>query len=1232
MEQPANNSEALELISIHRARLHELKKQEALFGATVDPSVPIQIREIERKIAELQPQAGQAVSAFGVPAFLMTTAGAAPAPAPVIAGPGPPQDLGAAAGLVPAQQFQAAALALQGPALVLDPPPIQAWVGRRTETVAGLVPGVNGVTWFALNGTASRGKTFLTRLLADSLGGTINWVQFAGLSDDGACSLLERLCYALTNQLPPLRRDSWYQLACQALGAGSILVFDDLPNLAASPHFASRLPPFVRACAAASVKLLSSSLFAVPRSMLQELGALVGDRVAPPFTNKDAEEVLAAFGAPPDIITPTARLINVLMRQHPTLIVAACRYLQGLNWALANGGLQGLFQAVSTSDISAEVQQKLLTTVPDADTRELLYRVSIVTGTFTWDDIDVLAATPPPIGSARERLRTVLNSWIDQRPNGEWAPSGLLSQFGKNNLPAPVQRACHVALGDAIFARGKLNQHSAFLAITHYDQGGEFKKASMMLVLILKEALVHSEWVRDDPVLLYWTTTPIPSEIDINVRLMIRGLHIGLFYKLEKPADFLVADFNELLSEATPDDRWGVAGAVSMIIVAAGRKQPRQSGAWLRRFLQLPAPARQQRGGRRPRRGGERPPMELSDEYPLHMLVWMLVGGLKTPEDVRDWIDTVQALAPEVRNRAMKDDKSHLYCVVVSESLTGAEQEKPVEERNWPPIVALLTEFAERATAMRCEILWACFVRAKITVQAEFLRDVDGAVATATQASQVASIDAVVRFLIDGNIGRQLALAKRYADARFWLGRAVRLRAESVFAYERANVLLGASHAFGIDEPKLGVKYAVQATEVAEVAESYEGVPPIDRVRAWCERGVAEFLANGAAAAFASWDRAGEYLFTMTERGPFWREQMVLFGHLSGYLAKVAETGVPPTQTYDGDTYAPPERGVFMTTNPARIAFFNERHEASLWRVLGFYADAVGNAEIAAKWKERAATVGKRDSLLAIVAEAERENFPRVLREQGYAAALGVARRSGMAMVVSKADTDAGGLGLVPAADLPAAISRLSDRQRETAEEFGMIIGLVPSAVAVATLAIKGETREAAREHAGQLASACRAIGPTSFAPDQWALVAAVIERAYIQEWSSEQLAEWDRSFSGERRDSFSITIRLATCADTTPINAAAAMLSFLPRLCGCFPPGTAVHRELIVPFVVGYWTHAFEQSRFLFGRAMVVEAQLPLAVAAPEDERVVAVMRAICSGFTFSGSMPEETRKWMFG
>src|SRR5207237_421180 len=133
------------------------------------------------------------------------------------------------------------------------------------------------------------------------------------------------------------------------------------------------------------------------------------------------------------------------------------------------------------------------------------------------------------------------------------------------------------------------------------------------------------------------------------------------------------------------------------------------------------------------------------------------------------------------------------------------------------------------------EVLWASFIRAKITVQTEFCSDVDGAIVTAKQASQIAATDPIVRFLIEGNIGRQLLFAKRYADARIWLRRAVERNADAVFAHERANILLGASHAFGLEDLSLGVKYAAEATDVAD---SHDGVPAIDRARAWSERGV----------------------------------------------------------------------------------------------------------------------------------------------------------------------------------------------------------------------------------------------------------------------------------------------------------------------------------------------------------------------------------------------------------
>ena len=231
------------------------------------------------------------------------------------------------------------------------------------------------------------------RLLAETLGGTINWVQFAGLGDAGASSLLERLCFAFTNQIPPARRDPWYYAACQAMGAGAVLVLDDLPNLASSPQLASRLPPFIRACADVGVRVLRLEPVHRPPKSAARVDGLVVDRGAPPFTDRDAEEVLAAFNAPAKIIRPTAAHKR-LARQHPTLLVAACRYLQSLNWKIGGSGLQGLFQGTYTTDIAAEVHKKLLATVPDSDTRQLLYRLTLIAGPFSWHEVDVAGERP----------------------------------------------------------------------------------------------------------------------------------------------------------------------------------------------------------------------------------------------------------------------------------------------------------------------------------------------------------------------------------------------------------------------------------------------------------------------------------------------------------------------------------------------------------------------------------------------------------------------------------------------------------------------------------------------------------------------------------------------------------------------------------------------------------------------------------------------------------------------
>src|SRR5262249_11846847 len=157
--------------------------------------------------------------------------------------------------------------------------------------------------------------------------------------------------------------------------------------------------------------------------------------------------------------------------------------------------------------------------------------------------------------------------------------------------------------------------------------------------------------------------------------------------------------------------------AVTFFIATAGRQYSMHSGRLLRQCLQHYRPQPRQRAGRKGQKIEVSDPFALSEEAPLHVLIWMLVGEFTTTAHVTDWLETLKALPPAARQAAMAMEDSHATCIVVAESLTAAELGKPKENRDWPAIVTALTDFAARAREMRCEVLWAAFIRAKLAVQ-----------------------------------------------------------------------------------------------------------------------------------------------------------------------------------------------------------------------------------------------------------------------------------------------------------------------------------------------------------------------------------------------------------------------------------------------------------------------------------------------------------------------------------
>jgi hypothetical protein len=475
-------------------------------------------------------------------------------------------------------------------------------------------------------------------------------------------------------------------------------------------------------------------------------------------------------------------------------------------------------------------------------------------------------------------------------------------------------------------------------------------------------------------------------------------------------------------------------------------------------------------------------------------------------------------------------------------------------------------------------------------------------------------------------MGRQEILVRRYADARTWLQLASENDASSVFPHERMLILLAASHAFGLEDSAAGVRNASLAVEVADGSDF---VPAVERARAYSELAVAEFIADGAAKAFASWDKAARYLLDSEARGDEWKDLTVIFGHVSGYLARVAETGKPPSATKDGSAYAAPERGIFLTTNPERINYYNPRHEGGLCQVIAFYADAVGAVEQAAYWKARAKSLAMTHALAPVIVAASRDEIPNLLRKEGFAIALAQARKTAQGLMVCCREWDAGRDPSRPELDIAAAFGRLGEDDRRMTEDYAGIMGLMPSVLLVARIAAEGN-QEQAREKARSLAAACREIAPTSAYPELWSLAADSVERAYADGHPHYQMLELRKMFPKPKPISLDAIGLLAATAEATPEQAIGCMLGIMPTLCSWYRPNSPAFREILLPFVETYWTAALRDRKFLFSYGATVEGQLPQARLAPERERVASVLRAVRAGFRFREALPPEIQRWL--
>ncbi len=916
----------------------------------------------------------------------------------------------------------------------------------RQQTAKRLCRVLASSGWLALHGGPDIGKSQLALQIVDAHGGCRGWVRFHHAQPTAeAARHLEAALAALAawNQIP--RRSEWYAEALTAVGAGSLVVLDDLPRIPGDDPFAEHLVRFGQTAREVGVRVASTSQFELPTRLRRQLGDWLNDQLAPPFTDEEAAELFRAHGALDSfLLEQRLRFLNRQAAGHSLLLTATAEFLAARAWRYREEEIDALLRGDHTQAILPELVDRLTRTLGDSP-RELLYRLTLPLGLFDSDDLMALASVAPLVERPRERLNELLGAWVQRDTDTWFAVSPLVRPLGRSELAVDVRAQCFRGLAEVITRRRVMNPLDGEQAIFYNMEAGDPGRATTIYVLFLVEALKAGQAEHVIPVIDKWREISLPTELSVGNRLFVRAYQLTAFTKYELDTRFVVSDIDNLLEQATDRDGWGIVALAGQSLSRFRTRDPARVLQYVRRAVELPTVF------------GSDGREIVFDRVSLPDMLWMLVTDLRTSELLGQWFDAVEAIPEGHRARFWESEVGRQAVWLVPNKVYATEWEKPNPEQDWNSLLQRLGNLLSRVQSLRQPRLEAAMTAVMLEILADRKRLAE-APALAEAVLSRWPVDPDVQFKVRGTWGRLFAY-QNCPDTALPLLDTALSQPHNGNDHERVRCLLAASICVGPQD----LRYAEQARDLARASSQ---APAIEAARALGEYALSVFQVQGgqagACAAFAAWSEAMGRFFGVPRKDKFWRDLFPLFAHATSYLTLMAREGRPPERTSDGGAFIAPARGFLMKEyTPQR-----EGLEASVAFVMGSYGAAAGAGEEAARWMRLAVEESRRVGAWFILVASGAEAIAEMLACDRFEDAVEMGVFVGRGKVVrlaiaSRASGNFEGTGV----DLSAEFRILPENQRRLGDCFALISGVLPAAITLVRLSL---SNSAAAVSAGQ--------------------------------------------------------------------------------------------------------------------------------------------------------------------
>ncbi|MCX2493001.1 hypothetical protein OQX63_05930 [Pedobacter sp. PF22-3] len=796
-------------------------------------------------------------------------------------------------------------------------------------------------SWINFYGINGCGKSQMAALVCREYE-NYHWLDMREFNQfyDKSALLLEAFLLSISGQVIQHNRQSWIVQVLAQLPKGTILVLNDLPELRTDePAFQHLVNTLALSCQHCGIKLLTTCNYKIPNNLV---GALTSNNFHEytdfTFTDQEIIDLLDNN----KIVKQTelfVSLIAIKSSRNPRLVLAMVQYL-------GSKGRENEYQTVLESlsedgfagDVIEDIQRSVLRYVDDQQSRELLYRLSLMNWAFGMTEVKAVSTVETVISSPAEKLQVLLNVWVQPEDNRKYQVSPLAYNLGENNLAATTIQHANVAIADAILSKKKVNQITATRAIFAYIRGKDTDSAVSLLYNVLQKAQEISAMENIDKwgFLKFWVGTDLPEGTAVSLQTVLINEQIRIFKALGRD----LTPFFEKIKRLSKNRDLTVSEAVIVRLMAVTHAIDtnfRDTFDYLEYIIshyhELPIELKE----------GISPDLFIA-------LLWVPIKDLKTFEEIQQWLNLSEKFKDTFNlflfeNEIAEDAISLLCDSIINQTATSENQKEQT--------LAILYDFFEKH---HDQILKALVIKRQ--VQLAFWKNKDRVRAVKLTFDELGSTNNNVgRYLLHENLGKLFHRSGDLTNAYQWLSEALKFQCGEQINY--TDTLIYAAASISGTNPSKAIHYCLEAVSVAENRIDFH---EIDYIMMLGELAVSYWVNKQYNKVFETFEMVVCRLFAakihpVNER---WIKPFLLTGHMTGYIAGTLSEGRIPQ--IDGDDFFPPYQGVYLFYEGNLTDKYEPKNDAIVFAHLATISEILGKLKSAYEYSLKAFDVARKDS------------------------------------------------------------------------------------------------------------------------------------------------------------------------------------------------------------------------------------------------------------------------------